>query len=72
MTNRYNQSLNTKVVRGWKDGAHPMCTILLNGGTVQQCGIGDRGDFLYFQFLIPTSPQYITRVFFVPYPEKPP
>jgi hypothetical protein len=43
-------------VRGWKDGAHLMCAILLNGGTVQWSSIGDGGDFLYFRSLIPTSP----------------
>jgi hypothetical protein len=35
------------VVRGWKDGAHSMCTILFNGGIVQQSGIGESGGFLY-------------------------
>jgi hypothetical protein len=60
------------VVRGWKDGAHPMCAILFKGGTVQQCRVGEGGSFLYFRSLIPTSPQYIARVIFIPYAEKPP
>ena len=58
------------VVRGWKDGAHPMCAILFNGWTVQQCCVGEEGSFFYFRSLIPMSPQYIARVFFVPYATK--
>jgi hypothetical protein len=60
------------VVRGWKDGTPLMCAILFKGGAVQQRGVGEGGGFLYFRSLIPTSPQYIARVFFVPYAEKPP
>jgi hypothetical protein len=44
-----------------------MCAILFNGGTVQQWGVGEGGDFLYFRSLIYTSPQYIDRVYFVLY-----
>ncbi len=42
-----------------KHGAHPMCVILFDGGTVQQY----RGEFSLFRSLIPMSPQYIARVF---------
>ncbi len=43
-------------VRGWKDGGHPMCAILFNGGTIQWSGVRESGGFLYFRSLIPTSP----------------
>ena len=33
------------VVEGWKHGAHPMCTIRVNGGTEQLYGIGEEGVF---------------------------
>ncbi len=52
------------LVRGWKDGTHPMCAVIFNSGTVQPYCIGEGGSFRYFRFLIPTSPQYIARVFF--------
>jgi hypothetical protein len=37
-------------------------------GGGMMCGWMD----VHYRFLIPTSPQYISRVFFVPYAEKPP
>jgi hypothetical protein len=33
------------IVEGWKHGAHPMCTIRVNGGTEQLYGIGEEGVF---------------------------